>query len=331
MHASRARGVPRRRTRSWCNVDGDRRQVRRARGPGRRATPESVPPHGARPDTLSSDHNQRPPMRAPLGTFRRSRWAQGAPGRRARVFRVRSSERPNRCCIVSAAIAVERSGNRKIGDASATYVAQASCPPTCAFLGAGCYAESGRMALHTRALNARVDASGPLGLAREEAAAIGHLTGLRPLRLHVVGDASTTAAARVLAAAVARRGCKEGPTDGRPPYSAPTWTYTHAWRTVARKAWGAISVLASCESLADVRRAMRRGYAAALVVAQHPADGRAYQREDLTLIPCPEQTRGRTCTECRLCFDAEALHARGAVITFAAHGSRRRMVEGKLS
>lgn len=224
----------------------------------------------------------------------------------------------------SPVIAVERSGNRKLGDAAATYVAQASCPQSCAFLGAGCYAEGGRMALHTRLLN-QSPVTNPAALAVLEASAIGTLSGRRPLRLHVVGDAQNALAAATLADAASKYRSKQGTRR------QPVWTYTHAWRDIARRAWRSISVLASCETLSDVRRAMRKGYAAALVVAEHPADGRAYRVGNITLIPCPEQTRGRTCTECRLCFNDTALRKRRAVITFAAHGQKSRTVREKVS
>jgi hypothetical protein len=37
------------------------------------------------------------------------------------------------------------------------------------------------------------------------------------------------------------------------------------------------------------------------------------------MIPCPAETRGKTCVECRLCVDQD-LHQLGAGIAFALHG-----------
>src|SRR3712207_595599 len=55
----------------------------------------------------------------------------------------------------TAATATNRSKNRKLGDAAVTYVSQQSCPRTCPFYRAGCYAEQGPMGMFvTSRLNA---------------------------------------------------------------------------------------------------------------------------------------------------------------------------------
>src|SRR5262249_760048 len=86
----------------------------------------------------------------------------------------------------------------------------------------------------------------------------------------------------------------------------------------------------SVETAADARDAMDRGYAPALVVETLPADGRAWREGGTTFIPCPAETRGRTCVECRLCFDADALLSRRAGIAFGAPGSGQRKVRETL-
>jgi hypothetical protein len=218
------------------------------------------------------------------------------------------------------AIAVELSQNSKTGPVSTTYVGQKSCPKTCPFLGAGCYAEGGMTGFTTARL---ADSTGDArDHARSEATAMDALSGKRPLRLHVVGDARTTIAAAILGKAAARYRAK---------HSQPVWTYTHAWRDVLRGTWGpAVSVLASCETPTQVRQANHRGYAAALVVAEFPGDKR-YDIDGVSIIPCPAQTRGVQCTDCRLCFDDSKLRAIGATIGFAAHGNRARKVRELVS
>jgi hypothetical protein len=215
-----------------------------------------------------------------------------------------------------AALAVENSANAKLGPCSATYASQASCPRSCPWRGNGCYAEHGRVAYQTRRLN-RSAARGALRIAQAEARAIDRLTGDRLLRLHVVGDARTDAAARVLGAAAgrySRRG--NAPHRGR-----KVWGYTHAWRDVARQSWGdAVSVLASVETVRDARAAMAKGYAAAVVVSAFERPS-AYRIDDVTVVPCPQQTRKVTCRDCGLCRDDARLLARGLVIAFEAHGS----------
>lgn len=222
-------------------------------------------------------------------------------------------------------ITVEESSNSKTGPVSTTYAPQASCPQSCPLRDAGCYAEGGLVGIHTRQVNRAARAASKrqttsAAIAAAEARAIDKLSGQRPMRLHVVGDARTTAAARILAAAANRYMAKAGQV---------VWTYTHAWRTVARRAWDKISVLASTEQLSDAKLAMRQGYAVAVVVAQHPVDGKAWVDGEtgLKVIPCPAQTRQAVqCVDCKLCWRDGWLRESGAVIAFESHGYRKRMV-----
>jgi hypothetical protein len=210
---------------------------------------------------------------------------------------------------------VARSDNKKLGRCSATYASQSSCPGDCAHLHNGCYAESGYTNVTTMRLNDS-ETTAPLAIAREEARQIAALPGDRPLRLHVVGDAKTDACARTLAVA-----CED--------YPQPVWTYTHAWRRVQRTSWGGISVLASCESAEDVEAAQEKGYATALVVDSFASD-KLHDRRGVRLLPCPSQTRGVPCSDCRLCMDDNRLASAGITIGFAAHGSGRKRVLASL-
>jgi hypothetical protein len=220
-------------------------------------------------------------------------------------------------------IAVEKSDNAKTGPVSATYVSQASCPADCPLRGSGCYAESGPVGIITRRLTRSGEGS-PLELARREAQAIGRLSGRRDLRVHVVGDCRTEKAARIVARAMRRHRGKVG---------MRAWTYTHAWKRVRRTAWEDASVLASCETVEEVRHARARGYATALVVDSFATEKAHDVAPGVCLLPCPNQTRGVTCERCGLCMDDQRLHRAGLTIGFAAHGSGKgrvlRAVEGK--
>lgn len=208
------------------------------------------------------------------------------------------------------------SQNEKLGAAAATYAAQESCPRSCPFLdGGGCYAETGAVgSFVTRPLNvsAARAGSGPRAVALAEARAIDALrpSSGRPLRLHTVGDCSTPAAARVVSRAAGRWRERGG---------GPVWTYTHAWRQVPRESWGDVSVLASCEDGAGVREAWGRGYAASVTVPEFPG-ARRYEFDGVAVIPCPAQTRGVVCSDCRLCFDAPRLLRDRLAVGFAVHG-----------
>ena len=210
---------------------------------------------------------------------------------------------------------VRLSSNRKIGTVSATYASQASCPSTCPFYNNGCYAEHGPLGIHAKRLNQSQDTA--VQVAEREAelilnAANDPLQPSIPLRLHAVGDCATVEAAEIVARAA------EVYID----LKGPVWTYTHAWRDVPREAWGRVSVLASCETVADVKEASRRGYATAIVREQE----RTERLEGMTFVPCPQQTSGRTCADCRMCFQDNKLHQVGTVVVFEPHGARRKTI-----
>lgn len=224
------------------------------------------------------------------------------------------------CDDMTLAIAQSRSGNVKLGDAATTHVAQVSCPPSCVFKdGGGCYAETGRQGKFvTRRLNEAAEGATALDAALAEAEAIDRMDVApgRPMRLHTVGDCATDEAARIVAAASARYRSRGG---------GPVWTYTHAWRTVDRASWGDVSVLASCETIEDIRAARERGYATAIVVDEFPGRERYYLMpgepgRSEAVIPCPAQTSHRTCSDCRLCMNDDARLQQHHTIGFAIHG-----------
>ena len=226
--------------------------------------------------------------------------------------------------LISAALAlaVAKSGNEKTGPIAATYTGTDRTCTDCPHKGTGsCYYESG---FRTRGLNARLNTAARtqkasvLRIAKAEARAIdGLLTSgkvkHRPLRIHVGGDAPTAEAAALIAGA-ARRFSER--------VDAPAYTYTHAWRDVPRKVWKGVSVLASVETLADAKRALKRGYAPAIIVDRFDGD-KASVVDGIRLIPCPAQTKDDvSCADCRLCMDADKLVSMNAAVAFAAHGTQ---------
>lgn len=205
-------------------------------------------------------------------------------------------------------IATEKSGNSKLGIMSATYASQRTCPASCKFLNSGCYAERNLTGIHTRRINREASHLDPITLAINEANAIDTLTGKYQLRIHVVGDATTDKCAQIVSSAAKRYSAKHG----RGAHS-----YTHAWRNVARSSWQDVSVLASCETFAEAKQALERGYAPAIVLPEKHKSKKCYKVDDLTIIPCPQQTKASAnCLTCKLCFNDKALYARRAVIAF---------------
>jgi hypothetical protein len=134
------------------------------------------------------------------------------------------------------------------------------------------------------------------------------------LRLPVIGDMPIRSGVKRIAKA-----CQAWLERG----GAGVWGYTHGWRRVPREDWGPASVLASIENVNDLHVAAKQGYACARVVEDFPNGSRAWLETirgvTYRFIPCPEQTSGVTCSECRLCFRDEALKSRNAVIAFKVH------------
>jgi hypothetical protein len=212
---------------------------------------------------------------------------------------------------------------------SATYASiERTCSEGCPFKRdgkggvGGCFANSGFTKFAINRLDAAARDRTAISVAQEEADAIDRAwpAGVpqdgagdrgRDLRLHVAGDVRSTAGAKLLAEA-SQRWLERG--GGTP------WTYSHSWREIPAAAWGVIQVLASVESNRQVRQAARRGYAAAIVVAEFPNGDRAFDvGGGFKAIPCPAETRGTTCVACRLCLDRDLLGMKRA-IAFRAHG-----------
>jgi hypothetical protein len=137
----------------------------------------------------------------------------------------------------------------------------------------------------------------------------------------VAGDAANTIVAEALAAATERWYARGG---------GPVWCYTHRWRTIARSAWGTISIFASVETAEAVTAAAARGYAPAITLHAF-AEDKAYQlAQGARILPCPTDLErahadGRpiTCASCGWCFDDRNLLRERAVIGFGAHGHQQ--------
>ena len=231
------------------------------------------------------------------------------------------------------ALYVENSKNSKIsGDSrvDATYASiKRTCPDTCGLKDAGCYAKTSYTGIVVSRMDSRARQSTPLQVARAEAKAIddaykgGQVPAGRDLRLHVSGDSRTVKGTRVISAAISRWKQRGGGT---------AWSYTHAWRHVPRSVWDSVSVLGSIDKPEESAQARAQGYAPALVVGTHPTD-KAYKvaGSDTTYIPCPQQTRGVPCVQCRLCMRADWLFNNNKGIAFAAHGVYKEVIKRRLN
>ena len=219
------------------------------------------------------------------------------------------------------AFAVEVSHNAKVGLSSGTYASQVStCPDTCPLKpkldiqgkvleSKGCYANGSMVALHSSRLNQAKDQS-PREAQRQEVKAIEGLSGSLDLRVHIVGDCVDNAHAKALAKAMSSHRKKKGKA---------AWAYTHNWRKIQAKSWHGESVLASCDSLSQVKEANKLGYSAAVIVDSFDSP-KVYTKEGVKLLPCLYQTKGIQCVNCRLCLDSNKLTRLGLTIAFVPHG-----------
>lgn len=215
-----------------------------------------------------------------------------------------------------------------------THVSQATCPESCAWNGAGCYAQGGPEGVITLKLGGSPGSSVQPAMLGGGSGAAGIRATLReielimlavegarvepanirgvPLRLHVTGDVALGPVndpglyARLLGKACSRWVAAGG---------GPAWTYTHNWRSIGRRSWGeSISVLASCETDADVRDATVMGYGVALVRSHAevsawgiggdslPYDGMEESAYSYRAVKCPQQTGQLTdCASCLAC------------------------------
>ncbi len=212
--------------------------------------------------------------------------------------------------------AIEITRAAKIEGCSATYISQTTCSPRCAFLNNGCYGESGPVSWNRPDKAREID---PKEVADQEVRQIKQLSGMRPLRLHVIGDAADEDHARKLAEAAEIFSSKA---------DMPVFTFTHNWREIPKEAWGDISVLASCETTKDGLLAEKLGYAVAIVRPDKP--GRPNLDKETRELPCVHETRGRSCLQCGLCMDAEHLFSQRIWIRFTAHGARKNVAANQL-
>lgn len=216
-----------------------------------------------------------------------------------------------------------RSANAKTGPIPVSTSSAETCPSAavCPFKGNGCYAETGPLALHWRAVT-----EGTRGTPWQHfLAAIAALPDGQLWRHNVAGDlykpGSTSGRAALAQLVEANRG-RRG------------FTYSHHKRTPATvaafKAATAhgFTVNASCQSEGEADAAIADGLRAVFVV---PADDPRKQWETAggnRAVVCPAQRfDAMTCERCRLCQSRPS----NVAIVFRAHGTGRRKAEAVLT
>lgn len=214
-----------------------------------------------------------------------------------------------------------RTRNKKTGWVNVLYLSSNSCPVQCPLYGK-CYKDQGNMGMFVHGYLDKAPIQHSVQMAHyaaERIAALKNKALTRDLRLFGAGDAKSPVEARIIAKAAREFQVKSGRI---------AFGYTHAHLNgVKASDWKGVSMLASCETPEAAKRLMRQGWATAIVMPYftHPTH-KKFVYDGVAGIPCPNQTRGITCTECRLCMRAEFLHKHKLAILFAAHSSNKKYV-----
>lgn len=188
-----------------------------------------------------------------------------------------------------------------------TRSARSTCPSSCPLMGKGCYAENFPMVMAWDKLT-----TGGISYAD----LLDEISKLKRGTLWRHNDAGDligsgnridfTALVALVEANQGRRG----------------FTYTHwDWRENREVIkWSNLlgfTINVSTESQADAKAAYAHGLPVALVADQV---GAVEDREGIRYVVCPAQTKGWTCKDCGLCYQAD----REYVIVFRPHGAKRK-------
>jgi hypothetical protein len=215
--------------------------------------------------------------------------------------------------------------NAKLGpDAWVVTLDRSTCPSTCPLKGAGCYAESGPLAIAWRRVSA--------GLAKDDGRTRWAGKGFRALartlqslpipsgallRIGDAGDPShrgTLSVELVRALIVLRR------------RGVRVIVYTHAPDTVRNRA----TIKAAAEAGLVINRSVHGAEATrpeepfevlervTTVTPSFWVDGNVRTVDGTLIVRCPAETRATSCVECGLCA-----RSRGFVIGFTGHGSAK--------
>ena len=207
-----------------------------------------------------------------------------------------------------------RSSNAKTGPIPVTTSEESTCPSTCPFIGKGCYAKSGPLALHWRKVSAGERGTDWQGLCDF----VQTLPKRQLWRHNQAGDLPHNAGlidyakiAHLVVANTGRRG----------------FTYTHHVLNshnvsiLNRANRQGFTVNVSTESLDRADHAMALGLPAVTVVRNDTPVPKRTPAGNLVVV-CPAQTREVACADCGLCSQAN----RKCVVAFMAHGTAKRTV-----
>ena len=212
-----------------------------------------------------------------------------------------------------------RSSNAKTGPIPVTTSEESTCPSTCPFIGKGCYAKSGPLALHWRRVSNGERGTDWQGLCDF----IQTLPNRQLWRHNQAGDLPHNAGlidyAKIAHLVVANTG-KRGFTYTHHSLNA------HNVSILSRANRQGFTVNVSTESLDRADDAMAMGLPAVAVVRNDTPVPERTPAGNLVVV-CPAQAREVSCSECGLCSQAK----RSCVVAFLAHGTQAKKVNAAVS
>lgn len=211
---------------------------------------------------------------------------------------------------------VVASKNRKLGPIPVSYSERGTCPQSCMFYEAGCYAENGKDGAHWRGVARR-------GLTWDE-----FLFRVRDLpegtlwRHNEAGDLRGTELAidvdRLIELVAANRGRRGFTFTHRTAFAS----CADQTRVLLEANTSGFVVNLSADSLAQADELAALACAPVVVTVPVGEQLPARSAGGRKLVPCPAQTHARTCAECQLC----ARPHRKSIVVFRAHGQSAALV-----
>ena len=213
---------------------------------------------------------------------------------------------------------VRYSANKKTGPIPVTVSEPSTCPPTCTFYDAGCYALYGRAALAWRTVHKH-------GIPWDEL--LLRINALRPGQLwrHNIagdlrGDGERIDARALMQLAEANTGKAGFTYTHKPVVGTAVARSNRAAIAAANKAGFTVNLSADSEVQADAYLAL--GIAPVVLVVPTNAPRRMETVYGNTVVVCPAQDGTETCMTCGLCAKSD----RKAIIGFRAHGNFDKLV-----
>lgn len=213
---------------------------------------------------------------------------------------------------------VRISANSKLGPIPAAYVSEETCPDICPLKKAGCYADSGNVALHWRKVSSGLTGTDwPTFLDQVKA-----LPKHTLWRYAVAGDLPHTDGRidiQMLDGLVKANQGRKGFLYSHHDVSIP-----ENQEAIASANARGLTVNLSADSLEDVDRKYRLGIGPVVSILPREAGKVTRTEGGIRIVTCPAaQNKEITCSNCGICQNAD----RRTVIGFPAHGSSAKKAE----